>query len=115
MRVGSLFSGAGLGDYGLELAGMEVVFQIEIDPYCQKVLQLRWPDVPKWTDITQVDPNDLPAVDVLAGGFPCQDLSVAGKQAGIEGKRSGLWSEYVRIIRALRPRYVIVENVPLTP
>lgn len=112
LRVGSLFSGCGLGDYGLELAGMDVVFQVEIDPYCQKVLNLRWPDVPKWTDISMVNTDELPAVDCLAGGFPCQDLSVAGKQEGITGKRSGLWSEYVRIIRALRPRYIIVENVP---
>lgn len=111
MKVISLFSGGGLGDYGLELAGMEIVFQCEIDGYCQKILKLRWPHVPKWKDIKTLKTKDLPRCDVIAGGFPCQDISVAGKGEGIKGKRSGLWSEMFRVIRDVRPRYVFVENV----
>jgi len=111
MKVGSLFSGGGLGDYGLELAGMEIAFQVEVDEYCQKILNLRWPNVPKWKDIKQVKAKDLPKVDMLAGGFPCTDISLAGKAVGIEGERSGLWSEMFRLICEVRPKYRIVENV----
>lgn len=115
VRVLSLFSGGGLGDYGLELSGMEIVGQVEIDDYCQKILKLRWPKVPKWTDIRSVDSWDVFArsgqIDVISGGFPCQDISTAGKGAGITGERSGLWKEMHRIIREIRPRYVLVENV----
>ena len=115
MRVLSLFSGGGLGDYGLTLAGMEIVGQVEIDEYCQKVLELRWPKVPKWTDIKAVEGDDCfarsGAIDLISGGFPCQDISTAGKGAGITGERSGLWKEMLRIIREVRPRYVLVENV----
>ena len=115
MRVLSLFSGGGLGDYGLTLAGMEIVGQVEIDEYCQKVLSLRWPDVPKWRDICGVKGEEViekvGRVDVVSGGFPCQDLSYAGTGEGLKGKRSGLWSEMFRIIREVKPRYVLVENV----
>ena len=111
MRVGSLFSGVGLGDLGLTLAGMEIVFQVEIEPYARKVLDLRWPDVPKFGDIREVKGSDTPPCDLLAGGFPCQDISTAGKGAGIEGERSGLWKEFARLICEIRPRYVLVENV----
>ena len=112
MKVLSLFSGGGLGDYGLELAGMEIVGQVEIDDYCQKILKLRWPDVPKWKDIRNVKTSELPKCDLRIGGFPCQDISVAQNDPqGIAGERSGLWSEQFRIIRDLRPRYAIVENV----
>ncbi len=112
MKVGSLFSGGGLGDYGLELAGMEIAFQVEIDDYCQKVLNLRWPNVPKWKDIREVKGSELPAVDLISGGFPCQDISVAGKGIGIEGQKSGLWKEMFRLVCEIRPRYVLVENSP---
>lgn len=115
MRVLSLFSGGGLGDYGLTLAGMEIVGQVEIDEYCQKILKLRWPDVPKWRDIRDVKGSEVlekcGRIDLISGGFPCQDISIAGKHEGIGGARSGLWSEQVRIIGELRPRKVLVENV----
>lgn len=115
MRVLSLFSGGGLGDYGLTLAGMEIVGQVEIDEYCQKILTLRWPEVPKWRDIREVKGEEVNQVcgriDLVSGGFPCQDISTAGKGAGIGGERSGLWKEMFRIIREVRPRYVLVENV----
>ena len=112
MRVGSLFAGIGGFDLGLERAGFEIAWQVEIDPYCQRVLAKHWPNVQRYGDIRAIDWATVPRVEVLCGGFPCQDLSFAGKRAGIDGERSGLWSEYVRAIRALRPRYIIVENVP---
>ena len=112
MNVGSLFSGIGGFDLGLERAGFTISWQVEIDPYCQRVLAKHWPTVPRYGDICAVDWGTVEPVDVLCGGFPCQDLSFAGKRAGIDGARSGLWSEYVRAIRHLRPRYVLVENVP---
>lgn len=112
MRVGSLFSGIGGFDLGLERAGYDIAWQVEIDPYCQRVLAKHWPSVTRYGDITTMDWATVQPVDLLCGGFPCQDLSFAGKRAGIDGARSGLWSEYVRAIRQLRPRYVLVENVP---
>lgn len=112
LTVGSLFSGIGGIDLGLERAGMKVRWQVEIDPWCQKVLAKHWPDVERFADVREVGAHSLAYVDVIAGGFPCQDLSYAGKGAGITGARSGLWVEYARIIRELRPRYVFVENVP---
>lgn len=179
MKVLSLFSGGGLGDYGLELAGMEIVGQVEIDDYCQKILKLRWPEVPKWRDVRAVhtkenhvaytknrqqqeqqvcdsrkkdgrktqerfiartscgskvgcaaegserperttsaisetfcpDCLNIGPIDLISGGFPCQDISQAGRGAGIKGERSGLWKEMHRIICEVRPRYVLVENV----
>lgn len=112
MKVGSLFSGIGGFDLGLERAGFTITWQVEIDPYCQRVLAKHWPHVTRYGDITTMDWATVQPVDLLCGGFPCQDLSFAGKRAGIDGARSGLWSEYVRAIRHLRPRYVLVENVP---
>lgn len=118
MKVLSLFSGGGLGDYGLELAGMEIIGQVEIDDYCQKILKLRWPDVPKWGDIRDVKGEEVIKTigrpDLISGGFPCQDLSCAKTNGGqgLDGERSGLWREYYRLICELRPKYVIVENVP---
>ncbi len=112
MKVGSLFAGIGGFDLGLERAGFEIAWQVEIDPYCQRVLAKHWPHVQRYGDIQAIDWGTVPRIDMLCGGFPCQDLSFAGKRAGIDGKRSGLWSEYVRAIRALRPRYILVENVP---
>lgn len=114
MRVLSLFSGGGLGDYGLTLAGMEIVGQVEIDEYCQKILSLRWPDVPKWRDIKNVTGKEVlercGAVDLVSGGFPCQPFSVAGAREGSEDSRH-LWPEMSRIIREVRPRWVLAENV----
>ena len=109
MTFGSLFSGIGGMDLGLERAGMECKWQVEIDPFCQKVLAKHWPGVKRYGDIRTV--TDLEPVDLIAGGFPCQDISDAGRKAGIGGARSGLWSEFSRIIGELRPRFVLVENV----
>lgn len=109
MIVGSLFTGIGGIDLGLERAGMRVAWQCESDAYCRRVLARHWPNVPCYEDVRTLT---APArVDVLAGGFPCQDVSTAGQRAGITGERSGLWVEFARLIRELRPRYVLVENV----
>lgn len=113
LTVGSLFSGIGGLDLGLERAGMEIKWQCEKDEYCQKVLKKHWPEAVLYDDITTINGRDLAPVDVLAGGFPCQDVSTAGKRAGIaEGTRSGLWFEFARLIGEIEPRWVIIENVP---
>ena len=113
MTFGSLFAGIGGIDLGLERAGMEGQWQVEIDPYCRKVLAKHWPDTERFADVKAVGKHNLGSVDLIAGGFPCQDVSLAGKRTGIkEGTRSGLWFEFHRIICELRPRYVFVENVP---
>lgn len=111
MKIGSLFSGAGLGDFGFEMAGLEVMWQVEINDYCQKILNLRWPDVKKYTDIKAIKTQDLKPVDVICGGFPCQPFSVAGQRKGKKDDRY-LWPEMFRIIKGVRPRWVIGENVP---
>ena len=112
LTFGSLFAGIGGFDLGLERAGMVCKWQVEIDPFCRKVLAKHWPDVVRYEDVREVGEHNLEAVDVICGGFPCQDISYTGKGAGIaEGTRSGLWFEYYRIICDLRPRYVVVENV----
>ncbi len=111
ITVGSLFSGIGGIDLGLERAGMCIKWQVEIDPYCSRVLAKHWPDVPRYRDVRECGAHNLPAVDVLAGGFPCQDISEAGARAGLAGSRSGLWLELLRLIGELRPRYALVENV----
>ncbi len=111
ITVGSLFAGIGGLELGLERAGMQVRWQVEIDGYCRKVLEKHWPDVKRYEDVREVGSHNLEPVDLICGGFPCQDISSAGKRAGIEGERSGLWSEFYRIICELRPRYVLVENV----
>jgi DNA (cytosine-5)-methyltransferase 1 len=109
--MGSLFAGIGGFDLGFERAGFKTVWQVEIDPYCQKVLAKNFPEAGRFGDIRECGRHNLKSVDVICGGFPCQDISNAGKRAGIEGERSGLWSEMHRIIRELRPAYVLVENV----
>lgn len=110
MKVVSLFSGGGLGDYGFMMAGCEIVAQVEIDEYCQKILALRYPDAKKFRDIRTVKGSDLPECDIITGGFPCQDISQAGRKAGIQGQRSGLWKEMLRLICEIRPKHVVVEN-----
>ena len=107
----SLFSGIGGLDLGLERAGWFCVGQVEIDPFCQRVLAKHWPDVPRWGDIREVNPDDLPRADLIAGGFPCQPVSSAGKRLAQADER-WLWPEMARIIRHLRPAWVLVENVP---
>lgn len=111
LRFISLFAGIGGIDLGLERSGMQCVAQVEINEHARSVLKKHWPDVPRYRDIRSVSAWNLPACDVLAGGFPCQDISNAGKRAGITGERSGLWTEFARLIRELRPQYVLVENV----
>lgn len=98
-------------DLGLERAGMECAWQVEIDPFCRKVLTKHWPNVPKFNDVREVGKLNLERVDLIAGGFPCQDVSEAGARVGLDGQRSGLWREFHRIVSELRPRFVLVENV----
>lgn len=112
LHVGSLFSGAGLCDLGFHLAGMDHRFFCEADPFCRSVLARHWPGVSIYNDVRTLHGADLPAVDVLAGGFPCQDVSCSGGRAGItSATRSGLWYEYKRLISEMRPRYAVIENV----
>jgi len=122
MKVLSLFSGVGGFDMGLENAGMETVFQCEWDKHANSILHKHWPDVPKWDDVSTLTGKHIlahaPVVDVVAWGSPCQDLSLAGKRAGLEGGRSGLFHEGIRIIKELQeesngqyPRISIWENV----
>jgi len=115
-RLLDLFSGIGGFSLGLERSGgFKTVAFCEVEPFCVKVLNKHWPEVPVYGDIRELNADRLAAdgiaVDAICGGFPCQDISMAGKGAGIEGERSGLWSEYARLIGELRPRYVFVENV----
>lgn len=111
MRVLDLFSGIGGFSLGLERAGMETVAFCEISPVCRHLLAHHWPDVPRFDDVTTLTGEQVGPVDVICGGFPCQDISFAGKGAGLAGERSGLWREYARLVRELRPAFVIVENV----
>lgn len=113
MKLGSLFSGAGGLDMAVEqVFGGRTVWHCEYDDAASKVLAHRWPGVPNLGDITAVDWSTVEPVDVLCGGFPCQDVSAAGKRAGIaEGTRSGLWAMFADAIDALRPQYVVIENV----
>jgi DNA (cytosine-5)-methyltransferase 1 len=116
LRLLDLFSGIGGFSLGLERSGgFETVAFCEIEDFPRRVLAKHWPKVPCYHDIRELTADRLAAdgiaVDAICGGFPCQDISNAGKQAGIEGERSGLWSEYARLIGELRPRVVFVENV----
>jgi len=111
LTFGSLFAGIGGFDLGFERAGMQCKWQVEIDPYCQRVLAKHWPNVRRWDDVRTWPQADTERVDVICGGFPCQDISVAGNGAGLAGVRSGLFYEYMRIVRVLRPQIVVVENV----
>lgn len=108
LLYGSLFSGIGGIDLGFDRAGLKCAWQVEIDPFARKVLEKHWPEVPKHDDIRTFKPTP---VDVVCGGFPCQDISSAGTGKGLQGKRSGLWYEFERVIREIRPRFVVVENV----
>ncbi len=111
MKLGSLFSGGGLGDFGFMAAGMDISWQVEIDEYCQNILALRYPESKKYTDIKTLKGDDLEPIDILTGGFPCQPFSVAGKQKGKEDNRY-LWPEMLRVIKECRPRWIVGENVP---
>jgi DNA (cytosine-5)-methyltransferase 1 len=109
--LGSVFSGIGGIDLGFERAGFETVWQVEINDYCRKVLAKNFPAAERYADIRECGVENLKPVDVVAGGFPCQDISNAGLRAGIGGGRSGLWKHMHRIIGELRPKIVLVENV----
>lgn len=115
MNVLDLFSGIGGFSLGLERAGMRTVAFCECEPYAQAVLRKHWPKVPCYANIRDVSAARLAAdgisADLVCGGFPCQDISLAGKGEGLTGARSGLWSEFFRLIEELRPRYAIIENV----
>ena len=116
LRILDLFSGIGGFSLGLErTGGFETVAFCEIEPFPRKVLAKHWPNVPVYEDVRTLTAERLAAdgigVDVICGGFPCQDISDAGHQVGIDGERSGLWSEIARLVGELRPRHVIVENV----
>jgi len=118
LTIGSLFSGIGgleLGiEAGLAAAGYpsRTIWQVEQDEYCRAVLARHWPHAHRYTDVTTINPSSLAAVDIVCGGFPCQDISVAGKGAGLEGSRSGLFYEMAALVRDIRPRIWIMENVP---
>jgi DNA (cytosine-5)-methyltransferase 1 len=114
MTFGSLFAGIGGMDLGLERAGMTCSWQVEIDPFARRVLAKHWPHVRRHDDVRTFPPGDADGwdVDLICGGFPCQDISFMGPGDGLDGARSGLWFEFARIIRVLRPRLVLVENVP---
>jgi DNA (cytosine-5)-methyltransferase 1 len=113
MRFLSLFAGVGGFDLGLERAGHVCVGQVENDPACQRVLKRRFPDAPRWSDVQyfRADDPDAPP-DLLVGGFPCQDVSIAGRQAGLGGARSSLFWEFVRVQKEVNAPWALLENVP---
>lgn len=111
LTVGSLFSGIGGLDLGLERAGMTVRWQSEIDPYCCQVLKKHWPTVPNLGDVKTIEWETVERVDLICGGYPCQPFSTAGKMAGSEDPRH-LWPFFARALRVLRPRFALLENVP---
>jgi DNA (cytosine-5)-methyltransferase 1 len=111
LTIGSLFSGIGGLELGLEWAGLgPVLWQVEQDPFCRGVLARHWPAARRYDDVCTVA-EELAPVDLICGGFPCQGISQQGNKLGLTDERSGLWSEYLRIVRLLRPRFVVVENV----
>lgn len=112
LTYGTLFSGIDGFAVAFDRLGWNLRWQVERDPFCLEVLKRHWPDVPKHHDVRDVGAAELERVDVIAGGFPCTDLSKAKRhREGLDGAQSGLWSEMHRIVRELRPRYVVVENV----
>jgi DNA (cytosine-5)-methyltransferase 1 len=112
LTVGSLFAGIGGFDLGAERAGLAVKWQVEINPFCRAVLEKHWPDVRRYEDVRTVGAHNLEPVDLVCGGFPCQDISSNNQyKLGLSGDRSGLFFEVVRVVGELRPRYVLLENV----
>ncbi len=114
MTIGSLFSGITIGglELGLEWAGLgPTKWQVERDEYATRVLARHWPDAKRFDDVCAVGATNLEPVDLICGGFPCPDISTAGTGAGLDGDRSRLWFEFLRIVRELRPCFVVVENV----
>jgi DNA (cytosine-5)-methyltransferase 1 len=113
LTIGSLFSGIGGLELGLEWAGLgPVKWQVEYENHAQRILEKHWPNVKRHKDVRKCSKSNLEYVDLICGGFPCQDISSAGRKAGIkDGTRSGLWFEMFRIIRELQPKYALIENV----
>ena len=111
LTFGSLFAGIGGIDLGFERAGLECKWQVEIDDYATRVLAKHWPNVRRHNDVRTWPAGDTERVDVIAGGFPCQDISYAGNGAGLSGERSGLFYEAIRVVREVGPRFVVLENV----
>jgi DNA (cytosine-5)-methyltransferase 1 len=112
LRYLSLFSGIGGFDLGFDRAGMVCAGQVEFDEKARAVLAKHWPDVPRLNDVREVNGDEFGSIDLICGGFPCQDVSVAGRRAGLAGERSGLWHEFHRLIDAVKPGIVVIENVP---
>lgn len=113
-RMGSMFSGIGGLDLGLEwgIKDAETIWQIEMEPFGRSILERHWPDASREvTDVRKGNAENLAPVDLISGGFPCQDISVAGNQKGFSGEKSSLWYEMSRIIGELRPRFIVLENV----
>lgn len=112
LSIGSLFAGTGGLEIGLEQSGIgHTVWQVEKDAKCRAVLARHWPSAKRYEDVRSVGAGTLSQVDLICGGFPCQDVSSAGKRAGLSGARSGLWFEFARVVAELAPRWVVVENV----
>jgi DNA (cytosine-5)-methyltransferase 1 len=114
LKVASFFSGIGGFDLAFQQAGCQIVFQCELDKFCNKVLQKHWPDVKRISNIKDVMVDDIPHSDIWCGGFPCQDLSLAnqGKRKGLEGERSGLFTQFARLVKSAPPKWLVIENVP---
>lgn len=112
MRYGSLFTGIGGFDLGFDRAGMSCAWQVEIDRYATTVLEKHWPSVTRYEDVREVGKHNLQPVSLIAGGFPCQDISTAGSRKGLAGTRSGLWFEFYRILTEVKPAWAVIENVP---
>jgi DNA (cytosine-5)-methyltransferase 1 len=113
MKLGSLFSGIGMFELGLERAipNLKTIWQVEQDHFCQSILKKHWPKSIIYDDVKTVGKHNLEPVDILCGGFPCQDISTAGTKEGLNGKKSSLWFEMWRIISELRPQIIVLENV----
>ena len=113
IRVASFFAGIGGFDLGFERAGMETVYQVEKKQFCLDILEKHWPDVVRDADIQEVNADDIPDAEVWAGGFPCQDVSLArmGPRKGLRGSQSGLFYDFAELIGERRPQLVVLENV----
>lgn len=112
MKIGSLFSGIGGLELGLEWSGLgPTAWQVEQNDFCRGVLARHWPKAKRYTDVREVGGHNLAAVELVCGGFPCQDVSSAGKGKGLAGSRSGLWYQFARVLGELRPRWTVIENV----